>query len=52
MPDSTKKAERAWLAYRDEYQRRRPWVTPRRASRQLRKRDFIAGYIAAAEGVE
>lgn len=41
-------AEAAWLAYRDDYQRKNPWLNddPRRASRQMRKREFVAGYIA------
>jgi hypothetical protein len=38
--------ERAWIAYRDCYQRERPWADARRAARQMRKRDFIAGYAA------
>jgi hypothetical protein len=41
-------AEAAWLAYRDEYHRSRVWADQRRLGRQLRKRDFIAGYLAAA----
>jgi hypothetical protein len=40
-------AQAAWLAYRDEYQRSHPWCDARRASRQLRKREFIAGFYAA-----
>lgn len=49
MPETENdaKAEVAWLAYRDQYQRERPWCEPRRAARQMRKRDFIAGYLAA-----
>lgn len=40
-------AEAAWLRYRDEYQRANPWCDSRRLGRQMRKRDFIAGYLAA-----
>lgn len=40
-------AEAAWLAYRAEYARTHPWCSARRASRQMRKREFIAGYRAA-----
>ena len=40
-------AEAAWLTYRDEYLRANPWCDQRRAARQMRKRDFIAGYHAA-----
>lgn len=45
-------AEAAWKAYRDAYVRQRPYLLtpgadPKRASRQMRKREFIAGYLAA-----
>ena len=40
-------AEAAWLAYRDQYQREHPWCDSRRVARQMRKRDFVAGYLAA-----
>lgn len=42
-------AEAAWLAYRDRYQKSRPWADAKRLGRQMRRRDFIAGYLAASE---
>lgn len=40
-------ADVAWLAYRDQAARERPWCDQRRLARQMRKRDFIAGFLAA-----
>ena len=42
-------AEREWIEYRNDIQRRTPWESHRRAMRRLRKRDFIAGYEAAEQ---
>ncbi len=42
-------AQDAWLAYRDRYSRQRG-LNPRRAASQMRRREFIAGYLAA-EGI-
>lgn len=39
-------AEDAWFAYRDDYMRTHH-LSPRRASSQMRRREFIAGYMAA-----
>ncbi|WP_294567565.1 hypothetical protein [uncultured Arthrobacter sp.] len=39
-------AQAAWLAYRDEFTRRR-YLTPRQTASQMRRREFIAGYLAA-----
>lgn len=39
-------AQAAWLAYRDDYMRRRA-LSRRRAGSQMRRREFIAGYLAA-----
>lgn len=42
-------AEEAWLAYRDNYARSHPWADQRRIGRQMRKREFVAGFIAGLE---
>lgn len=42
-------AQAAWLAYRDDYMRRRA-MSARRAGHQLRRREFIAGYVAGVSG--
>lgn len=39
-------AQAAWLAYRNDYSRRNH-LNPRRAASQMRRREFIAGYLAA-----
>jgi hypothetical protein len=39
-------AQEAWLTYRDKYQRRN-YLTGRQLASQLRRREFIAGYLAA-----
>jgi hypothetical protein len=39
-------AQAAWLAYRDGYQRAHH-LNGRRAASQMRRREFIAGYLAA-----
>lgn len=43
-------AEAAWVAHRDQF-RSQWWLAndPKRAARQMRKRDFLAGYHAAFE---
>lgn len=41
-------AQAAWIAYRDEYQRTN-FLNARQASSQMRRREFIAGYLAANE---
>ena len=41
-------AQAAWLTYRDEYQRTHH-LSGRRAASQMRRREFIAGYLAANE---
>lgn len=43
-------AQTAWLEYRDRYTRSH-CLTPRQVASQLRRREFIAGYLAA-EGIE
>lgn len=39
-------AQAAWLAYRDQYARTR-YLNPRQVASQMRRREFIAGYLAA-----
>ena len=39
-------AQAAWLSYRNDYQRTRH-LNARRAQSQMRRREFIAGYLAA-----
>lgn len=39
-------AQEAWLAYRDAYTRSRS-LTPRQVASRMRRREFIAGYLAA-----
>jgi hypothetical protein len=46
--DVRKKAQAAWLAYRNDFQRKR-YLTGRQTASQMRRRDFIAGYLAANE---
>ena len=41
-------AQAAWIAYRDDYMRKN-YVNKRQASSQLRRREFIAGFMAALE---
>lgn len=43
-------AQAAWLAYRNRRALMRG-LSPERAARQMRRRDFVAGYLAA-EGIE
>ena len=38
-------AQAAWIRYRDEYQRTN-YLNARRAASQMRRREFIAGYLA------
>lgn len=40
-------AQEAWLTYRDEHARRRA-LNARQVGHQLRRRDFIAGYMEAS----
>ena len=44
-------AQAAWLAYRNQYQRSN-YLNARQAASQMRRREFIAGYLAAAEITE
>jgi hypothetical protein len=39
-------AQAAWIAYRDDYQRTHH-LSARRTASQMRRREFIAGYLAA-----
>lgn len=39
-------AQKAWLAYRDDYMRTH-YLSKKQASSQMRRRDFIEGYKAA-----
>lgn len=39
-------AQEAWLIYRDQYMRSRA-MSARAAASQMRRREFIAGYLAA-----
>lgn len=41
-----REAQAAWLAYRDAYTRAN-YLKPRQAASQMRRREFIAGYLAA-----
>jgi hypothetical protein len=41
-----KEAQAAWLAYRNNYQRAN-YLNGRQAASQMRRREFIAGYLAA-----
>ena len=41
-------AQAAWLAYRNQYQRAN-YLNARQAASQMRRREFIAGYLAANE---
>ncbi|WP_156698036.1 hypothetical protein [Nocardioides sp. Leaf285] len=44
------RAEVAWSTYRDQRAAEIPGRDQRRLGRQMRKRDFVAGYLAAARG--
>lgn len=44
-------AQAAWLAYRDQYQRSH-YLNARQTASQMRRREFIAGYLAANEITE
>lgn len=48
--DAEREAQEAWLQYRDRYMRTNR-LNAKRASSQMRRREFIAGYLAA-EGIE
>ncbi len=48
--DAEREAEAAWIDYRNR-RSLRMGLTPRRARSQTRRREFIAGYLAA-EGIE
>lgn len=49
VEEVSREAQAAWLAYRDQYQRAHR-LSARRAASQMRRREFIAGYLAA-EGI-
>ena len=44
-------ARAAWLAYRDQYQRSN-YLNARQSASQMRRREFIAGYLAANDITE
>ena len=44
-------AQAAWIAYRDQYKRSNH-LNARQAASQMRRREFIAGYLAANEITE
>ena len=44
-------AQEAWLAYRNQYQRSN-YLNARQTASQMRRREFIAGYLAANEITE
>lgn len=44
--DIREEAQAAWIAYRDDYQRTN-YLNARQAASQMRRREFIAGYLAA-----
>jgi uncharacterized protein YecT (DUF1311 family) len=44
-------AQTAWLAYRDHYTRTH-YLTPRQVASRMRRREFIAGYLAANDMTE
>lgn len=43
-------AQEAWIAYRDNEIRSKPWADARRVVRQLRRGSFVAGFIAGRKG--
>lgn len=42
-----REAQKAWIAYRNDYQRRN-YLNARQAASQMRRREFIAGYLTRA----
>lgn len=44
--DIRQEAQEAWLTYRDQYTRAY-YLNPRQCASRMRRREFVAGYLAA-----